>query len=525
MGKESSNKRITKNAIMLTLRSILVAIIGLYTSRVVLETLGVEDFGVYGVVGGIVGMMSFLNGSMAGATSRFLTFELGKNDPVQLRLVFSTCFRIHLILALFVIIVAETVGLWYLNNKMVIPEKSLFAANILYQFTVLSVLVGFTQVPYNADIIAHERMNIYAYFEIIFVVLKLLIVFLLLIIEENRLILYGSLTFAVSLINALFYRFYCLKHFPESKLTKKYDKVAVKNMLSFSGYDLYGNMCVAAKNQGQPLVLNLFYGVVANASASIALTVTGTVQGLTTTITQAFRPQIIKQYALGNIKEMENLMKRAVVFFLMFFSIIMIPLLFETPSILYLWLGQIPEYSVIFLRIILIIALINSMNQVGNAAVHATGNIKIISFIGGSFFLLSVIVSYIFLRHGASAPWIYIIDFIAFIFINSATLFSIYKQIKDFNIKSYIWLMFKCLFCIILTISIIYSLKLTQILPEFPWEQTGVFDILFNLIKTTFFSSITLFVLFYLICLNGDDRKFIVSKITGIFLKFKKQVA
>lgn len=200
MAEESPNKRVAKNAIALTLRMALVTVVGLFTSRIVLEALGVGDYGIYGVVGGVVGMASFLNTSMAGATSRFITFELGKGNTAKLKNIFSTALIIHFIIAIIVVALAETVGLWFLNHKMVIPEDRMFAANVLYQFSVVSVIVGFTQVPYVADIIAHEKMNIYAYFEIVNVVLKLAIVYLLLIVDTDRLILYGGLTFSVSII-------------------------------------------------------------------------------------------------------------------------------------------------------------------------------------------------------------------------------------------------------------------------------------------------------------------------------------
>ena len=291
----ADNKRVAKNAIALTLRMVLVTIVGLFTSRIVLQALGVDDYGIYGVIGGVVGMASFLNTAMAGATSRFITFELGRGNDDKLQKIFSSALIIHIALALLVAILAETVGLWFVNHKMNFPPDRMFAVNVLYQFTILSMFVNFTQVPYSAAIIAHEKMNIYAYFEIINVVLKLLIVYLLLVVSSDRLILYAALTLGVSVLSALIYRFYCIRHFKEAKFKFVRDKAIMKEMLSFFGFDLFGNMCAIFRNQSQPIILNLFFGVVANAGSSIAYTITGAIGGLTGSIASAFQQQIVKQ--------------------------------------------------------------------------------------------------------------------------------------------------------------------------------------------------------------------------------------
>lgn len=321
----SDNKRVAKNAIALTLRMVLVTIVGLYTSRIVLEALGVDDYGIYGVIGGVVGMVSFLNSSMAGATSRFITFELGRGDHVKLRTIFSSALLIHIGIALVVAVLAETVGLWFVNNCMNFPPDRMHAVNVLYQFTILSMFVSFTQVPYSAAIIAHERMSIYAYFEILNVILKLAIVYLLLITDTDRLILYAALLLATNILMAVIYRFYCLRHFPECHFTLTKDRPTVSAMLKFAGLDLYGNMCVVVKSQGQPVILNMFFGVIANAAASIGATVTGVMYGLTSTILQAFRPQIIKQYAAGDIETMTVMMRRSVQFTLLAYFLFAIP--------------------------------------------------------------------------------------------------------------------------------------------------------------------------------------------------------
>ena len=267
-----NNKRIAKNTIMLYLRMFLTMVVGLYTSRVVLQTLGVEDYGIYGVVGGIVAMMGFLNASMSGATSRFLTFELGRGDKERLSKTFSSALVVHIIIAVIVFVVAETVGLWFLCYKLVIPENRMVAAHWVYQLSILSSMITITQVPYNSSIIAHEKMDVYAYVEILNVTLKLLIVYLLVIGNFDKLILYAILMFAVSVIIMMVYRIYCLRRFEECKFRLFLDKDYLKPLLSFSGWDLYGNTDFSVRQQGANFLLNMFYGVVLNAAYNIATT-------------------------------------------------------------------------------------------------------------------------------------------------------------------------------------------------------------------------------------------------------------
>lgn len=449
------NKRVAKNAVALTLRMVLVTIVGLYTSRIVLQALGVDDYGIYGVIGGVVGMASFLNSSMAGATSRFITFELGRKNRERLKMIFSSALIIHFIIAIFVAILAETLGLWFVNNKMNFPADRMFSVNILYQFTIISMVVNFTQVPYTADIIAHEKMSIYAYFEIFNVILKLAIVYILLIIDTDRLILYAALTLLVTIISALIYRIYCINHFEEAHFNKICNKDIIREMLTFSSVDTYGQMCAIAKNQGQPIVLNLFYGVIANAGSTIAYTISGAVSGLTTSIMQAFRPQIIKQYSVGHIEKMEIGAKRAIQFTMLSFATVAIPIFVGSEMLLQLWLGQIPRYSASFLRLILISAIINIIINVNNACIHATGNNKNISFISGSMYLLCPIVSFVWLKNGGAAEIPYVVDIILMIVVSVLGLFFIRKQISFFNLSDYAHAILKCWLSILITFAIV----------------------------------------------------------------------
>ena len=335
----SNNKRIAKNTIMLYIRMFISMVVGLYTSRVVLATLGVEDYGIYGVVGGVVAMMGFLNASMSGATSRFLTFELGRGDKDRLAKTFSSALIVHIAIAIIVFILAETVGLWFLCNKLNIPEGRMEAAHWVYQFSILATMLSITQVPYNATIIAHEKMDVYAYMEILNVTLKLLIVYLLCIGNFDKLILYASLMLAVSILIMMVYRIYAIHQFPEAHFHWIWDKTYLRPLLSFSGWDLYGNACVIARQQGTNFLINIFYGVVFNAASGIATTVQGTISGLAFNIILAFRPQIIKQYAKGNVEDMSKLVGNAVCFTTILFGCMSIPLILETHYIMKAWLG------------------------------------------------------------------------------------------------------------------------------------------------------------------------------------------
>lgn len=493
---------------------VLVTIVGLYTSRIVLQALGVDDYGIYGVIGGVVGMASFLNASMAGATSRFITFELGRGDNVKLRTIFSSALLIHIAIAVIVAILAETVGLWFVNTQMNFPPGRMHAVNVLYQFTILSMFVNFTQVPYSAAIIAHERMSIYAYLEILNVILKLLIVYLLLITDTDRLILYAALLLATNVLMAAIYRFYCLHHFPECRFTTFRDRSTIREMLKFAGLDLYGNMCFVAKSQGQPIILNMFFGVIANAAASIGITVANSISGLTTTISQAFRPQIIKQYAAGNIETMTVMMRRSVQFTLLAYAFFAIPFFFETERIIYLWLSQVPKYTVSFIRIILIISGISIINSVNNAAVHATGNIKRISFLSGSLLLCCPIITYvIFKLCGAPVTTGYFVDCIIGCVVALASFMIIKHQIPMMKITEYVIPILKTFVVIALTMALIWLICRYVIVVPILSDTESIENTLQICVLVFLENTIVLALLSLFVALTKDDRNLVLGKI------------
>lgn len=373
----------------------------------VLQTLGVEDYGINSVVGGVVAMFGFLNASMSGATSRFLTFEMRRGDFEKLRDTFSSALTIHIGIALVVLVVAETVGLWFLTNKLVIPEERMFAAHVVYQLSIVSMMVSVTQVPYNASIIAHEKMDVYAYVELLNVFLKLGIVYLLLIGNFDKLILYAVLVLSVSIIVAFTYRIYCLRKFEECHFRRVWRKDILKPMLSFSGWDLFGNMSHTARQQGTNFIVNIFCGPAMNAASGIATVVQGVLMGLVSNVITAFRPQIIKKYAQGDVSSMSVLMINASKLSILLFSILTIPMVFNLNTIFSLWLVEVPAKAVEICRIVIMANIITLLNLILIIPIHATGKIKYLSFIGGSLLLATLLPIYLFLSMGVGVEAAY----------------------------------------------------------------------------------------------------------------------
>lgn len=430
MDNSSNNKRIAKNTVMLYIRMLLSIVVSLYTSRVVLNTLGIEDYGIYGVVGGVVAMFSFLNASMSGATSRFLTYEMGRGDIQRLCETFSSALIVHIIIAVVVFILAETVGLWFLIHKLVIPEKRIFAAHVVYQLSILSTMISITQVPYNAVIISHEKMDIYAYVELLNVTLKLIIVFLLPVFGSDKLIVYASLVLAVSILIAFIYRIYCIYHYKESIYHFVYKKELLYPMLSFSGWNLYGNMSVSWKQQGMNFLLNMFFGPALNAASSIATTIQGVIIGLAGNVMMAYRPQIIKNYAAENFEKMNELIVMSIKFTLALFLMIAIPVYIKIDIILKLWLKIVPEYTVDFFRLVIISNIFSVINNIIIISIHATGKIKQLSFITGSIHLISLIPMYIVLKMNNSPSSIYVLLVLFSVFVLTSNLLILKRNMK-----------------------------------------------------------------------------------------------
>ena len=397
MSNQENSKRIVKNTMFLYIRMLLTLVISLYTSRVVLNTLGIEDFGIYNVVGGIIIMVGFLNNSMSSATQRFLSFELGKKDFHQLSRVFSMSVNIHFTLGLIILVLAETIGLWALNTQLNIPYDRISAANWVYQFSVMTFIVSMITVPYHAVIIANEKMNVYAWVSVLEIILKLLIVFMLYWFEFDKLKLYAVLGFVVTLIISLTYVTYTSINFPERKYRFFWDKSLFNTLKNYGGWNLFGSIAGVASGQGINFMLNIFYGPSINAARGIAYQVQGAVNGFVSNFQMAMNPQIIKSFAVKDIKYMHQLIFQGAKFSYFLLFILSLPILLETEMIIQLWLKIVPEYTIIFTQLILINILIDSISGPLITAAQASGKIKLYQSVVGGLLLLIVPISYLFL--------------------------------------------------------------------------------------------------------------------------------
>lgn len=397
-----NNKRIVNNTLMLYFRMILSMLVSLYTSRVILNTLGVEDYGIYNVVGGVVSMFAFFNSAMSNATQRFLSYEIGKSDFLQLRKTFNATQAVHVGIAVLIFLLAETIGLWFVKTYLVLPVDRMEAAIWVYHFSVLSFIVTIIQVPYNATIIAHERMNVYAYVSLLEVSLKLLIIFLLVQISFDKLKLYSVLYFVVVLIIAAIYRIYTQCNFEESKFEVVRDKKLYISLVKYSSWSLFGNIAGVAKVQGVNILLNIFFGPVLNAARGVSMQVQSAVQSFVTNFQMAVNPQIIKSYAADRKEYMISLIIRSSKFSFYLMFIISLPIILEIEQILRLWLKIVPEFSSVFTMLVLIIILIDCVSGPLMTAIQATGEIKVYQAIVGSLIFLILPISYIFLKLGYS---------------------------------------------------------------------------------------------------------------------------
>ena len=407
----SANKRIAKNTLVLYVRMLFTMGISLFTSRVILQTIGVEDYGISSVVGGVISMFTFINAAMVSSTQRYLNFELVRGDANQLRSVFSTSLQIHALIALAIIVLSETVGLWFLNEKLVIPEARMTAAMWVYQCSILSCAVSIMSTPYNAVIVAHEKMSAFAYISILDVSLKLLVVYLLVALPFDKLIILAILNLLVQLFIRYIYTLYCHRHFPESYFQFRFNKTLFKEMFGFAGWSFWGNLAAILYTQGLNMMLNIFFGPIVNAARGIAVQVQSAVQQFVGGFQTALNPQITKNYASNNLPQMHSLMFRSARFSFLLLFFLSLPVLMETNFILTLWLKTVPDDAVIFTQIMICISLIYTTANPCIIANQATGKVKIYQMVVGGILLLILPISYVVLKLGAPAYSVFIVHF------------------------------------------------------------------------------------------------------------------
>lgn len=402
MSVSENNSRIAINTLFLYVRLLLTLFVGFYTSRVVLATLGESDFGLYGVVGGVVAMFGFLNSTLSSSTQRYLNFELGTGDADKLKKVFSTALVLHLLLIVVVLLFAETIGLWFVKNKLNIPEGRETAAFWVYQFSILAACISIFQLPFMSAIIAHEKMKIYAYVSIFETVMKLLLVFLIQVIDYDKLILYGVLMLLTQLLCAIIYNAYSYHYYEEVCYRFTFDKPMFKNMLGFSWWNVIGNLAAVCNNYGLNIVFNLFFGTVVNAARSLAFQISSIIQQFYGNFQIAAKPQVVKYYANEEYKEMNQLVFNSAKYSAFLMLLLSIPIAIEVDFVLKVWLGSFPAFTPSFVRIILFHSIVTSMMGPVIMVVHASGYLKAIAITAGLFNLLLLPLNYLLLKLGCS---------------------------------------------------------------------------------------------------------------------------
>lgn len=393
-----ANKRIAKNTLFLYVRMFLTIIVNLYTVRVIWQVLGVDDYGIYNVVGGIVMMFSFLNGAMVASSQRFISYELGRRDEERLNKVFCISLTVHFLLAVTVLILAETIGLWFLNHKLNIPEQRMYAANSVYQCSIIAFLVTIVSVPYNACIVAHEHMKVYGYLGILEVILKLVIVFLLIFIGGDKLIVYSLLVLVVALIMRILYQIYCHRHFSECRFHRVSDRHLMSDMFSFAGWSFIGNLGFSVRDQGLNIILNLFFNVAVNAAKGIAGQIGAVINGFAANFQMALNPQITKRYASGDTEGMMNLVFQGCKYSVLLMTIIVVPLIISAESLLTLWLGEVAPYTVGFMKLTLCLVLVESIVSPITTALQATGHIRNFQIIISIIMVMNLPLAWLWLQ-------------------------------------------------------------------------------------------------------------------------------
>lgn len=507
----SNNKRIAKNTILLYCRMLLTMLVSLYTSRVVLKELGVEDYGIYNVVGGLVAMFSMLSNSLSTAISRFITFELGLNDIGKLKRIFSSAIMIQSILAIIIVILAETVGLWFLNTRLDISNDRLNAANWVYHFSVITFAIQLITIPYNASIIAHEKMSAFAYISILEVIAKLTIALSLAIISEDRLIYYGLSLMVMTTFVCLVYIFYCKRRFNECEFHLLYDCIILKRMFSFAGWNFIGAASSVLRDQGGNIIINIFYGSTVNAARGVAMQVSHAVQGFVSNFMTALNPQITKSYAVKNYDYMMSLIFQGARFSFYILLLLSLPIILNTHYILSLWLESIPEFSVVFVRCVLIFVMSESLANPLITAMIATGDIRNYQLIVGGLQILNLPISYICLRFGYPPQCIFIVAIIISFCCEIARLimlrFMINLPMMLFLRKVYINVIMVSVIAIILPSLVVYNISENFV----------------NFSFTTLLSMVcTLLSIYYVGC-DRKERMFITNKFREIIIKLIKR--
>ncbi len=499
MSHISSNKQIAKNTLLLYFRMFLTMAVGLYTSRVVIAELGDVDFGIYNVVAGIVILFSFINGAMSTATQRFLTFELGRGDTGMVKKIFGSALAIHALIALLVFVLAQSVGLWFLNTKLVIPAARMDAAHFVYQMAVLTTCVNIMMIPYNATVIAHERMKFFAYISIVEVSLKLGVAVALVHYIGDRLELYGVMMLGVAVVTFLIYYFFCRSHFPTARFSVVRERGIYKRLFSFLGWSLMGAASTMGASQGLSLMLNTFFGVTINAAVGAANQVNSTLISFVANFQTAFRPTVVKLYASGKIEELHRLIFTSAKFSYVLLFCIATPIALNIDQVLSLWLVEVPPYTAPFTFFILLYSLFETLSGPLWMTVQAVGRIRNYQIVVSLIFASNLLVSYIFLRAGFSPTVVFVIKAVIDVVCLVARLFFV-RGFIDLSIK-------KFLSRVIIPVGVVSLLSLVMPLLYI------YFELPHRLIFTSLLFAFGVVPSIYFFALTPNERSLLLSKI------------
>lgn len=506
MDHRVNNRTIAKNTGILYIRMILVMLVSLYTSRIVLATLGVEDFGIYNVVGGIVAVLTFLNGALASASQRFISYELGRGEKYNLNKIFSSSVSVHILLSLLCALVLETVGIWFLNANMNIDVDRMIAANWVFQCSIITFVVNVISVPYNALVIAHEKMGVYAYISIAEAILKLIVVFFLTVIDYDKLIIYAILQLFVAVLIRYCYIIYCKRNFEESQFKIILNTALLKKIFSFTGWSVIGNIGFSLKDPLLNIILNLFFGPTINAAKGIATQVNALVNSFATNFGMAMNPQIVKRYSAGDIKGSMNLVYWGSRLSFYLIMLISVPIIVNVDYILKLWLKDVPEYTNVFFIITLLATLIYSLSGTSSVAVQATGKIKYFSIGVCLIPILDLPIAYILLYTGYS-PYIALLPSIFTNFV--ALLFRFY--ILKLIVHQYSWRYFIINVILRSIITFIAAIFLCYI-ADYYIGNANLGDFFLTILSLSICCGITIFSILY-IGLTHSERSKVLSKI------------
>lgn len=499
---ESNNKRIVKNSVLLALRMVIITFISIFTTRFLLRNLGVEDFGVYNVTLGIVSMCSFLGPALSNAIQRYYNFELGKNGDAGATRVLNTGIIIQFGIVVILVLICETIGLWYVNNKLVVPEGREMAALWVYQLSVLAFSISLLQIPFVAAILAHERMNFYAIVNILDAVLKLGIAIAISYASFDRLIFYGVLLILVNIMSAILYIGFASRHFDEVKISMRLDKALLRGMTSFTGWNLFETIARIFKDQGCNLLLNFYYGPVLNAARGVANQVSYGVSSIVESTIMASRPQMVKSYAQGNDKralEMFYTLSKCTVFLIF---IVSLPIFLEIDYILKIWLGgEVPQYANLFIRLSILIALVDKLASPVTAIIHATGKVKRYHINSGVINLLVLPLAWAMLSFGCGASSVYWATLIFAVVAQIVFLFIV-RRLLPFSIRRYLNEV-GARFLIVLLISVVAPYFIMTTMEE------GLLRLLLVLAVAVLVSLISIIIL----GLNKSERDLMISLI------------